>query len=145
MTLELDTRVFDDVLDVTVNGDYDLSSAMALFELLRSGGGNYTLLEAKRSYLSATTMKDRSRDHYEHLWTRIEPVIGHLYIEEVDTIAFDTLKQALPKNLGPATVIQAQLGHRSEQSTHRYAHLGSKAQLRLVEGLAPASPPHSQG
>ncbi|MDJ0763659.1 MAG: tyrosine-type recombinase/integrase [Myxococcota bacterium] len=24
--------------------------------------------------------------------------------------------------------IQAQLGHRSEQSTHRYAHLGSKAQ-----------------
>ncbi len=41
--------------------------------------------------------------------------------------------------------IQAQLGHRSEQSTHRYAHLGSKAQLRLVEGLAPAAPPHAVG
>jgi len=39
--------------------------------------------------------------------------------------------------------IQAQLGHRSEQSTHRYAHLGSKAQLRLIEGLKPACPPHA--
>ena len=38
--------------------------------------------------------------------------------------------------------IQAQLGHRSEQSTHRYAHLGSGAQLRIVESLAPARPPH---
>jgi len=38
--------------------------------------------------------------------------------------------------------VQAQLGHRSEQSTHRYAHLGSKAQLRLVESLAPSAPPH---
>ncbi len=40
--------------------------------------------------------------------------------------------------------IQAQLGHRSEQSTHRYAHLGSKAQLRLVEGLMPTAPPHAR-
>jgi integrase len=40
--------------------------------------------------------------------------------------------------------IQAQLGHRSEQSTHKYAHLGSTAQLRIVESLAPASPPHAQ-
>jgi len=38
--------------------------------------------------------------------------------------------------------IQAQLGHRSEQSTHKYTHLGSRAQLRVVEALAPASPPH---
>lgn len=38
--------------------------------------------------------------------------------------------------------IQAQLGHRTEKSTHRYAHLGSKAQLRIVESLAPSSPPH---
>lgn len=38
--------------------------------------------------------------------------------------------------------VQAQLGHRSEQSTHRYAHLGSKAQLRLVQSLAPSAPPH---
>ena len=40
--------------------------------------------------------------------------------------------------------IQAQLGHRSEQSTHKYAHLGSKAQLRVVESLAPLSPPHAK-
>ncbi len=39
-------------------------------------------------------------------------------------------------------IIQAQLGHRSEASTHKYAHLGSKAQLRLVESLAPKAPPH---
>jgi integrase len=38
--------------------------------------------------------------------------------------------------------VQAQLGHRSEQSTHMYAHLGSRAQLRLVEGLQPAAAPH---
>jgi site-specific recombinase XerD len=38
--------------------------------------------------------------------------------------------------------VQAQLGHRSEQSTHMYAHLGSRAQLRLVESLRPSAPPH---
>ena len=38
--------------------------------------------------------------------------------------------------------VQAQLGHRSEQSTHMYAHLGSQAQLRLVESLQPVAPPH---
>ncbi|MGH9107816.1 MAG: hypothetical protein ACRDZX_18685, partial [Acidimicrobiales bacterium] len=29
--------------------------------------------------------------------------------------------------------VQAQLGHRSEQSTHKYVHLGAGAQKRLVE------------
>ena len=38
--------------------------------------------------------------------------------------------------------VQAQLGHRSWQSTHMYAHLGSGAQRRLVESLRPAAPPH---
>jgi integrase len=38
--------------------------------------------------------------------------------------------------------IQAQLGHRSAQSTHAYTHLGSRAQLRLVQDLEPESPPH---
>ncbi len=42
-------------------------------------------------------------------------------------------------------VIQAQLGHRSEQSTHQYTHLGSRAQLRLVESLTPETPPHTRG
>jgi len=40
--------------------------------------------------------------------------------------------------------IQAQLGHRSESSTHRYSHLGNVAQLRLVEGLRPEKPPHME-
>jgi integrase len=40
--------------------------------------------------------------------------------------------------------IQAHLGHSSEQSTHKYAHLGSKAQFRVVEALAPVSPPHAR-
>jgi len=38
--------------------------------------------------------------------------------------------------------IQAQLGRQSAQSTHQYAHLGARAQLRLVQALAPSSPPH---
>lgn len=38
--------------------------------------------------------------------------------------------------------VQAQLGHRSEQSTHQYAHLGSGAQRRLVEALKPECAPH---
>jgi integrase len=41
--------------------------------------------------------------------------------------------------------IQAQLGHKSEASTHKYAHLGNKAQLRVVESLKPAMPPHAVG
>jgi hypothetical protein len=39
--------------------------------------------------------------------------------------------------------VQAQLGHRSEQSTHQYAHLGSGAQRRLIEALMPALPAHA--
>lgn len=41
--------------------------------------------------------------------------------------------------------VQAQLGHQSEQSTHRYAHLGSGAQRRLVEALKPMLAPHEAG
>jgi hypothetical protein len=38
--------------------------------------------------------------------------------------------------------IQAQLGHRSAVSTHRYTHVAAGAQLRLVESLKPLQPPH---
>jgi hypothetical protein len=38
--------------------------------------------------------------------------------------------------------VQAQLGHLSEQSTHKYAHLGDGAQRRLVEALKPSCAPH---
>jgi len=40
--------------------------------------------------------------------------------------------------------VQAQLGHRSEQSTHKYAHLGSGAQRRLIESLRPVQAPHEK-
>lgn len=40
--------------------------------------------------------------------------------------------------------VQAQLGHRSEASTHKYAHLGSAAQKRLMETLTPKDPPHAK-
>ena len=43
---------------------------------------------------------------------------------------------------GSVKAVQAQLGHRSEQSTHKYAHLGSGAQRRLVEALKPTRAPH---
>ena len=35
--------------------------------------------------------------------------------------------------------VQAPFGHRSEQSTHTHAHLGSRAQLRWAEALQPAA------
>jgi integrase len=41
--------------------------------------------------------------------------------------------------------VQAQLGHRSEQSTHQYAHLGSGPQRWLVEALRPPQAKHSFG
>ena len=40
--------------------------------------------------------------------------------------------------------VQAQLGHLSEQSTHKYSHLGSGAQKRLVEALKPTLAPHER-
>ena len=40
--------------------------------------------------------------------------------------------------------VQAQLGHLSEQSTHKYSHLGSGAQKRLVEALKPPLAPHER-
>jgi hypothetical protein len=43
---------------------------------------------------------------------------------------------------GSVKAVQAQLGHRSEQSTHKYAHLGSGAQRRLVEALKLTRAPH---
>jgi hypothetical protein len=43
---------------------------------------------------------------------------------------------------GSVKTVQAQLGHRSEQSTHQYAHLGSGAQRQLMEALKPLRAPH---
>jgi integrase len=46
---------------------------------------------------------------------------------------------------GSVKAVQAQLGHRSEQSTHQYAHLGSGAQRQLMQALKPARAPHEAG
>jgi hypothetical protein len=51
-------------------------------------------------------------------------------------------RNPLRRGSQPIRAIQAQLGHRSAQSTEVYAHLGGSAQLRLVQALEPASPPH---
>src|SRR5262249_20031157 len=42
----------------------------------------------------------------------------------------------------PLKAVQAQPGHRSEQSTHKYAPLGAGPQRRLVAALQPAHAPH---
>jgi integrase-like protein len=41
------------------------------------------------------------------------------------------------ERLGGVLATYARLGHQSEQSTHRYAHLGSGPQRQLVEALRP--------
>ena len=58
-------------------------------EDLISGRKRILFADAYEQYLSATTMKDRSRDSYRDLWPSIEPVLGHLFVEEVDTPAMD--------------------------------------------------------
>ena len=42
--------------------------------------------------MSATRMKALGRDHWERCWPDIKPVLGHRFIEEVDTSALDLLK-----------------------------------------------------
>ena len=74
-------------------------------EELRLGRRRFTLAQAFEMYLSANKMKDRSRDTYRGHWRRdIEPVLGHYYIEEVDTSSLDELKLTLPNHLGPKSV-----------------------------------------
>jgi integrase len=71
---------------------------------LISGRRRVRFAEVYQLYVSATTMKDRSQDFYSHLWPQIEPTLGHLFVEEVDTAAMDALKHALPAHLGPTSV-----------------------------------------
>ena len=93
---------------------------------LETGAQEITLAEAYETYMSATRMKDRARDVYEHHWTRIEPILGHLFIEDVTTSVLDEFKWKLPEHLGPRTVnhhltlIRAILGFmwRREKLTH---------------------------
>ncbi|MGB5545117.1 MAG: tyrosine-type recombinase/integrase [Polyangiales bacterium] len=73
-------------------------------EDLISGRKRVSLADAYDMYMTATTMKDRSRDSYQSYWPQIEAVLGHLFIEEVDTHAIDVLKASLPTHLGPKSI-----------------------------------------
>lgn len=75
-------------------------------EDLLSGARRIIFRDGYHEYMAATRMKDRGRDAYEHLWNRIEPGLGHLYVEEVDTSALDAFKRTLPKHLGAKSINQ---------------------------------------
>jgi integrase len=71
---------------------------------LISGRKRILFVDAYQMYLSGTTLKPLSRDHWKRCWVNIEPVLGHLYIEEVDTPAMDALKATLPSHLAPSSI-----------------------------------------
>ena len=73
-------------------------------EDLLSGARRLVFRDGYAEYMASTRMKDRGRDAYQHLCKRIEPELGALYIEEVDTSALDAFKRSLPKHLGPKTI-----------------------------------------
>jgi len=75
-------------------------------EDLISGRKRVSFADAYEMYMTATTMKDRSRDSYQGYWPQIQPVLGHLFIEEVDTHAVDILEGFLPTHLGPKSINQ---------------------------------------
>ncbi|MCU0664668.1 MAG: tyrosine-type recombinase/integrase [Myxococcota bacterium] len=62
------------------------------------------LSDAFRDYMAATQMKARAKDVYNHHWSRIAPILGHLFIEEITTSVLDGFKQKLPRSLAPRTV-----------------------------------------
>ncbi len=75
-------------------------------EDLLSGAKRVVFRDGYAEYMAATRMKDRARDSCEHLWKRVEPELGSLYVEQVDTSALDAFKQKLPAHLGPKTINQ---------------------------------------
>ena len=75
-------------------------------EDLISGARKLLFRDGYAQYMAATRMKDRARDAYEHVWKRIEPKLGELYVEQVDTSALDAFKCSLPAHLGPKSINQ---------------------------------------
>jgi len=73
-------------------------------EELLMGRKRFLLSDAYEMYMSATTMRPGTIDHRKRFWSQIEPCLGHLYIEQVDTSAIDELKQSLPDHLGPESI-----------------------------------------
>jgi integrase len=71
-----------------------------------SGNAAIDFRQAYDAYMEATTMKDRARDSYEHLWKRVEPELGYRQIDKIDTSALDSFKSTLPSKLGPKSINQ---------------------------------------
>ena len=70
------------------------------------GKKKVTFSQLYEQYMAATALENRTRESYEHLWKRIGPELGHLFIEDVDTSAMDAFKLTLPKAHGPKTINQ---------------------------------------
>ena len=81
-----------------------LAAGRELMNDIETGARQITLAEAYQKYMAATQLKDRARDTYEHHWSRIKPIMGHLFIEDVTTSMIDDFKLKLPSKLGPRTV-----------------------------------------
>ena len=70
---------------------------------LIAGRKRFSFAEAYAMYMSATHMKALSRDHWERCWPDINPILGNLFIEEVNTLAMDRLRNSLPKEQAPSS------------------------------------------
>ena len=71
---------------------------------LLEGRRRMTLADAYEAYMAATSMRIQSRETNAHIWLRVQPSLGHLYVEEVTTSTLDVFKRGLPTRYGPATV-----------------------------------------
>ena len=80
-------------------------------------------------------------DGYKHPARKVQQALGLRPLSHHDLGRHSVASQAVTGGHS-IKAVQAQLGHRSEQSTHMCAHLGSHAQQRLVESLQPVSPSH---
>ncbi|HEX3850247.1 MAG TPA: hypothetical protein VHW01_04725 [Polyangiaceae bacterium] len=81
-----------------------LLAEKAAREALISGARKLLFRDGYAEYMAATRMKPRARDAYEHVWKRIGPELGHLYVEAVDTSAMDAFKRTLPTKFAPRTI-----------------------------------------
>ena len=100
---------------------------------LIAGRKRFSFAEAYEMYMSATHMKALSRDHWERCWPDIKPILGHLFIEEVDTLAMDRLRNSLPKEQAPSS------------RNHRLSLVRTILRFMWKRGLLALRPPRSTG
>ena len=80
------------------------AEGQAHYESLLNRKGTTTLAKAYKDYTTGTELAIRTREAYARCWERIEPVLGHLFIEEVTTEAMDEFKKLLPEDWAPKTI-----------------------------------------